>query len=83
MTVRERGLGLDVTSKIRAAIGRDLNDPEAFPRLRESPDVRRVLARLFPYRVFYIVRPEALVVFAVVRAARHEPIWKHRVQAAS
>jgi hypothetical protein len=65
MTVRE--LGLD-TSEIRAAIGRDLNDPEAFPRLRESPDVRRVLSRLFPYRVLYMVYG-CILRFAVRRLA--------------
>jgi len=76
---RERGLGLEVTSSIHAAIDRALKDPEAFPQLRESPQVRRVLAQRFPYRVFYIVRPDALVVFAVLHAARHERHWKRRV----
>jgi toxin ParE1/3/4 len=77
---RESGHGLEVTSEIQTAIGRALKDPEIFPRLRENPHVRRVLARRFPYRVFYIVRPEAMVVFAVLHAARHDRIWKHRVQ---
>jgi toxin ParE1/3/4 len=76
---RESGLGLDLISKIQAAIERALNDPEIFPRLRENPPVRRVLARRFAYRVFYIVRPDALVVFAVLHTARHDRIWKRRM----
>jgi len=76
---REPGLGLELISEIQAAIERALKDPEAFPRLRDSPAVRRVLARRFPYRVFFIVRPDALVVFAVLHAARHDLIWKHRL----
>jgi toxin ParE1/3/4 len=76
---RESGLGLEVTSEIQTAIGRALKDPEIFPRLRENPHVRRVLTRRFPYRVFFIVRPEALVVFAVLHAARHDRIWWHRI----
>ena len=45
---RESGLGIEVTSEIQTAIGRALKDPEIFPRLRENPHVRRVLARRFP-----------------------------------
>lgn len=76
---RESGLGLELIAEIRAAIGRALEDPEMFPRLRKNPTVRRVLARRFPYRIFFIVRPEALVVFAVLHAARNDRIWKHRI----
>lgn len=71
---------LDLISEIRVAIERALNDPEAFPRLRVDPPVRRVLTRRFPFRVFFIVRPDALVVFAVLHAARHDRTWKHRIQ---
>jgi plasmid stabilization system protein ParE len=76
---RESGLGLELISEIQAAIERALNDPEIFSLLREKPPVRRVLARRFPYRVFYIVRPDTLVVFAVLHAARHDRIWKDRL----
>jgi len=76
---REAGLGAELVSEIRAATTRVLNDPEAFLRLRESPEVRRVLTRRFPYRIFFIVRPDALVVFAVLHAGRHDRIWKRRV----
>jgi toxin ParE1/3/4 len=76
---REPGLGLEVVSEIHAAIERALNDPEAFPRLRSRPIVRRVLARRFPYRIFFIVRPDALIVLAVLHAARHDRNWKRRI----
>ena len=48
--------------------------------MRRNPLVRRVLTRRFPYRVFFIVRPDAIVVFAVVHAARHDRVWKHRAE---
>jgi len=76
---REPGLGLELISEIKAAIDRALSDPEAFPCLRERPLVRRVLTRRFPYRVFVIVSREALVVFAVIHAARRDRIWKQRI----
>lgn len=42
--------------------------------------VRRVLTRRFPHRVFFIDLEDALVVFAVLHAAKHDRIWKRRVE---
>jgi toxin ParE1/3/4 len=75
---RGPGLGLKLLSEIERAIARALKHPESFTRVRRNPTVRRVLTRRFPYRVFFIVRPDAIVVFAVLHAARHDRIWKHR-----
>ena len=77
---RESGLGLELISEVHSAIGRALNNPESFTRIRRNPTVRRVLTRRFPYRVFFIVRPDALVVFAVLHAARHDRIWQRRAE---
>ena len=76
---RENGLGGEVVSEIQAAIQRALTSPRAFTQLRESPRVHRVLVNRFPYRIFYIVGPDALVVFAVLHAAQHERNWVRRV----
>jgi plasmid stabilization system protein ParE len=73
-----RGLGLELISEVQSAIARAGTNPESFTRVRLNPVVRRVLTRRFPYRVFFIVRPDALVVFAVLHAARHDRVWKHR-----
>lgn len=75
----EPGLGLDLTVEIRAATLRAFTDPLIHLQLRKQPDVRRILARRFPYRVFFIVREDAIVVFAVLHAARHDPHWQRRV----
>lgn len=77
---REPGLGLDLTSEIHFAIARILKNPESFTRVRRNPEVRRVLTRRFPYRIFFVVRPDAIVVFAVLHAARHDRDWKHRAR---
>lgn len=76
---REAGLGLEVTAEVHAAVERALENPLAYLLLRKQPHVRRVLARRFPYRIFYIVRPDASVVFAVPHAARHERFWRLRL----
>jgi toxin ParE1/3/4 len=77
---REPGLGLEFISEIGSAILRALKSPESFTRVRRNPPVRRVLIRRFPYRVFFIVRTDAIVVFAVLHAAQHDRIWKHRAE---
>ena len=76
----ELGLGLQLTAEVHSAIARALQRPESFIRMRRNPTVRRVLTRRFPYRVFFIVRPDAMIVFAVIHAARHDRVWKHRAE---
>ena len=77
---REPGLGLELLSEVDSTIARALKNPESFTRVRRNPTIRRVLTRRFPYRVFFIVRPDAIVVFAVLHAARHDRVWKHRAE---
>ena len=77
---REPGLGLGLLSEVRSAITRALKHPESFTRVRRNPTVRRILTRRFPYRVFFIVRPDAIVVFAMLHAAQHDRVWKQRAE---
>jgi toxin ParE1/3/4 len=72
---REPRWAWNLVSEIQAAIERALNNPEVFPCLRDDPPVRRVLTRRFSFGVFFIVRPDALVMFAVLNAARHDLVW--------
>ena len=77
---REPGLGLDLISEVHSAIARALKNPESFTRVRQNPIVRRVLTRRFPFRIFFVVRSDAIVIFAVLHAARHDRVWKHRAE---
>jgi len=76
---REPGLGLEITPELHAAVERALEHPLAYLLLRKQPHVRRVLVRRFPYRIFYIVKSDAVVVFAILHAARDERYWKVRL----
>jgi plasmid stabilization system protein ParE len=76
---RELGLGLELTGEIHAAVERALENPLAYLLLRQQPHVRRILARRFPYRIFYVVRPDAMIVFAVLHAAQDEWHWLERL----
>lgn len=73
---KEVGLGHAFLAEVDAAIAAAVENPLRFPRLRRKPEVRRVLTRRFPYRVFFIRRPDAIVVFRVLHGAQHEREWK-------
>lgn len=77
---QKAGLGFEVTAEIRMAVNRALEHPRAHVLLRKYPEVHRVLAHRFPYRIFYIVRSDAIVVFAVLHAARHDRHWEQRIE---
>jgi toxin ParE1/3/4 len=76
---REAGLGFEVTAEIHEAIKRVVEYPKAYLLLRKYPEVRRILAQRFPYRIFYIVRHDAIVVFAVLHVALHDLRWQQRI----
>jgi plasmid stabilization system protein ParE len=75
---RESGLGLELISDVHSAIARALKNPDSFTCVRRNPTVRRVLTRRFPFRIFFIVRVDVIVVFAVLHASRHDRVWKQR-----
>jgi plasmid stabilization system protein ParE len=56
-----------------------LSRPRRILQLRSQPAVHRILVRRFPYRIFYITRPDALVVFAVIHVSRHDSRWLRRI----
>jgi plasmid stabilization system protein ParE len=70
------GLGEEFVSEIQTAVQSASTNPRQYPRLRRKPEVRRALVGRFPYRIFFVVRPEAIVVFRVLHSARHDREWK-------
>ena len=78
---RRPGLGEEFLAEVHAALERVAANPRQFACLRRKPDVRRVLTSRFPYRVFFVLRPEAVVVFRVLHGARHDRHWKRNIPA--
>lgn len=72
---RRSGLGEEFIAEVHAALERAVANPRQHRRLRRRPEVRRVLIRRFPYRIFFVLRPDAVVVFRVLHAARHDREW--------
>src|SRR4051794_33990668 len=76
---QQSGLGDGFLTEVESAIAAAAENPFRFPCLRRKPEVRRVLTDRFPYRVFFIRRDDAIIVFRVLHAARHDREWKSNV----
>ena len=73
------GLGHDFLAAVDTAITAAAANPFRFPRLRQRPEVRRVLTDRFPYRVFFIRRAGDIVVFRVLHGSRDEREWEESI----
>ena len=71
------GLGLEFMSEIQLLIQRIANTPEQFPTLYH--DVRKAVARRFPYCIYFRERKQHIVVLAVFHSARNPESWRQRV----
>ena len=69
----------DLGARFLDAVQNAIHRANLLPRMhllpRGKPEIRRMLTTGFPYRVFFIVEPERLVVIRVLHGARHEEPW--------
>lgn len=70
------GLGDDFLAEIDRAIDTIRTNPELPQKLYR--EFRRVLTRRFPYAVFYAVRDDRIIVFAILHMARDPRLWRKR-----
>jgi len=73
------GLGLEFLAEVDQSLERAVVTPRQFSCLRRKPEVRRVLTNRFPYRIIFVLRPDAIVVFRVLHSARHDQEWRKHV----
>jgi toxin ParE1/3/4 len=73
----ERQLGLG--EKVDRAIVPHPRNPLAFPVILRSHEVRRVLTKRFPYRIFFSLKDDAVVVHAGLHGRRDDRHWKDRL----
>ena len=74
---RHPGLGAAFTREIEAAIGRILEAPDLFPFVEQ--DVRRCLARTYPYGVLYTNKRDFILIVAVAHGSRKPGYWHERL----
>jgi hypothetical protein len=71
------GLGEEIAREVELAIQRIVNLPEAWTLL--APNIRRCRINRFPYGLVYTVRPEGIVIIAVMHLRRMPGYWKDRL----
>jgi toxin ParE1/3/4 len=76
---RQPGLGEKFVKEVDRAIVRVLKNPLAFPVVFRRHEVRRVLTERFPYRIFFSLKCDAIVVHAVLHGHRDDRHWKDRL----
>ena len=70
------GLGEQFLREIDEVVLRAAMQPEKYPLV--LTDVRKAVARRFPYSVFFRARGECLVILAVFHGRRDPAIWQQR-----
>lgn len=72
------GLGMEFQAEIQLLIQRIASTPEQFPILHS--DVRKAVARRFPYCIYFRERNQRIVVLAVFHSARNPAVWQQRAK---
>ncbi len=73
------GAGPRVSRVMREAMSRLQRNPLLHPIRRRRKQVRWSYPRRFPYRIVFRVLRETVVIYAVLRAARHDSHWQQRI----
>jgi len=73
---RHAGLGREFLTCVAAVVGAVSRHPQAASVVYK--DVRRAITRRFPYAVFYIDEPDAVLVLAIFHVSRDPQVWKNR-----
>jgi toxin ParE1/3/4 len=76
---RHLGLGEKFIKEVDEAIVCILENPLAFPIILRRYEVRRVITKRFPYRIFFSLKDDAVVVHAVLHGHRDDRHWKGRL----
>ena len=70
------GLGEEFAIEIEQAVTRAAAAPERYPIV--MGDVRRAVARRFPFSVYFRIRSNLMVVLAVFHGRRNPIVWQRR-----
>jgi hypothetical protein len=73
---RQPGLGGDFLEEYQATLGRILNEPERWHKVRG--DNRKLNFHRFPCAIIYSVENDGLYIKAVMNLHRRPFYWKHR-----
>ena len=75
--VQAPGLGRLFRAEIDSVVQRMADNPRQFPVVFKT--LRRARAKKFPYALFFLIEPDALLVVACFHASRDPRQWQKRV----
>ena len=64
-------------TEVENTIGKIVENPNLYRVIDE--DVRRCLAKRFPYAILYTIEDNYILILAVMHCSREPSYWKHRV----
>lgn len=70
------GLGVEFLIEIERLLSRIAATPNQFPIIYR--DVRKAVAKRFPYCIYFRERDQRIVVLAVFHSARNPAVWQGR-----
>lgn len=70
------GLGREFIEEIERCLTLAARNPQMFERAHK--DLRRAVARRFPYSIYFRDGPNGMVVVAVFHGSRDPKVWKSR-----
>ena len=71
------GLGDEFMAAVEQQFERILENPRLYQVIHGS--VKRALTRRFPYAIYYLLEPDAVVVLGVLHQARDPEQWKQQL----
>jgi plasmid stabilization system protein ParE len=70
------GLGAEFLLSVEATLGSIQRNSHQYAVIHHQ--THRALTRRFPFAVFYIAEPQAVIVLAILHARRNPHTWQHR-----
>lgn len=79
---QQSGLGAELVAEVLRVLDELASNPRLNSQRTRKRDIRWRLTRWFPYRVIYRIEAaeKAVVVFALLHAARNEEHWQQRLE---
>ncbi|HEY6243219.1 MAG TPA: hypothetical protein VIX17_04700 [Pyrinomonadaceae bacterium] len=74
--IENQVLGISFIRELRLSLQHITNNPLMFPVIEH--EVRRAVLRKFPYSTYFIDKPDAVVIIAVLHQQRRPRAWKSR-----
>jgi len=72
----QKDLGKRFLTCVQEALNRLVLNPALYPVV--EPEVRRCLTRTFPFGVLFSIKPDRLVIMAIMHLHRDPDYWKKR-----